>query len=102
MSLSRSLCFLWLLSAAGVAAEPSAGPTADQAKQRLVAGNQRYVSGTLKACGASDPAARSKLAGGQKPYAIVLSCSDSRVPPEMVFDEGLGALFVVRVAGNVA
>jgi carbonic anhydrase len=56
----------------------------------------------MNACGASNPAARSKLAAGQKPYAIVLTCSDSRVPPEMVFDEGLGELFVVRVAGNVA
>jgi carbonic anhydrase len=56
----------------------------------------------MNACGASSPAARSKLAAAQKPYAIVLTCSDSRVPPEMVFDEGLGELFVIRVAGAVA
>jgi carbonic anhydrase len=99
--LLRSLCVVSCLCAAAVAAEPSAGPTADQARQRLADGNQRYVKGGMKACGASDSAARSKLATGQKPYAIVLSCSDSRVPPEMVFDEGLGELFVVRVAGNV-
>jgi carbonic anhydrase len=100
--LSRSLWLVCSLYAAGVAGEPSAGPTAEQARQRLVEGNQRYVKGSMKACGASSPEARSKLASGQKPYAIVLSCSDSRVPPEMVFDEGLGELFVVRVAGNVA
>jgi carbonic anhydrase len=105
-TLSRSLCVAsWLCAAAAGAAapaEPSAGPTADQARQRLAEGNQRYVKGSMKACGASNAAARGKLATSQKPYAIVLSCSDSRVPPEMVFDEGLGELFVVRNAGNVA
>jgi carbonic anhydrase len=100
--LARALCLAGCLWTAGVAAEESAGPTAAEARQRLVDGNQRYVKGSMKACGASDPAARSKLATGQKPFAIVLTCSDSRVPPEMVFDEGLGELFVIRVAGNVA
>jgi len=101
--LSRSLCLVSCLCAAAIAAEPTAaGPTADQARQRLAEGNQRYVKGSMKACGASNAAARSALATSQKPYAIVLSCSDSRVPPEMVFDEGLGELFVVRNAGNVA
>jgi carbonic anhydrase len=98
--LSRSLCGVLVLCAT-VAADPSPGPTADQARQRLVEGNQRYVKGSMKACGASSSATRSQLATGQKPFAIILSCSDSRVPPEMVFDEGLGELFVVRVAGNV-
>jgi carbonic anhydrase len=100
--LTRSLCLVCFLCADGVAAEEGAPPTPGQARQRLVEGNQRYVKGNMKACGASNPAARSKLAAGQKPYAVVLTCSDSRVPPEMVFDEGLGELFVVRVAGNVA
>ena len=93
---------VWMACAAAIAApEPQAGMRADQALRRLVDGNQRYVKGALKACAASNPGARSKLATGQQPYAIVLSCSDSRVPPELVFDEGLGELFVVRVAGNV-
>jgi carbonic anhydrase len=103
MSTWQSLCVVsCLCSVAALAAEPDVGPTADQARQRLAEGNQRYIKGGMKACGASNAAARSKLATEQKPYAIVLSCSDSRVPPEMVFDEGLGELFVIRVAGNVA
>jgi carbonic anhydrase len=100
--LARSLCLVCCLGAAAVAAEQGTSTTPSQARQRLAEGNQRYVRGKLNACGASSPAARSKLASGQKPFAIVLTCSDSRVPPEMVFDEGLGELFVVRVAGNVA
>ena len=43
---------------------------------------------------------RSELVGGQAPFAVILSCSDSRVPPELIFDQGLGGLFVVRIAGN--
>jgi len=100
-SLSRTLGLVSCLYGAAAAAQPSAAPTAGQAKRRLVEGNQRYVKGNMKACGASNAAARSTLATEQKPYAIVLACSDSRVPPEMVFDEGLGQLFVIRVAGNV-
>ncbi|HXU64840.1 MAG TPA: carbonic anhydrase [Polyangia bacterium] len=100
-SLSRTLCLVSCLYGGALAAQPSAGPTAGQARRRLVEGNQRYVKGNMKACGASNAAARSTLATEQKPYAIVLACSDSRVPPEIVFDEGLGQLFVIRVAGNV-
>ena len=48
-----------------------------------------------------DPATRTSLAKSQKPYAIILTCSDSRIPPEIVFDKGLGEIFVVRVAGNI-
>ncbi len=55
----------------------------------------------MEACGEANAAAREKLARTQKPYAIILSCSDSRVPPEIIFDKGLGEIFVVRVAGNV-
>lgn len=65
-------------------------------------GNKRYVAGTMNACGESSNAtAREKLSQSQKPYAIILSCSDSRVPPEIIFDKGLGEIFVVRVAGNI-
>ena len=79
-----------------------AGVSADEALQRLLDGNGRYVQSKLGACAHSDAAAREKLARTQHPYAIILACSDSRVPPELVFDKSLGEIFVVRVAGNVA
>ncbi|WP_373047143.1 carbonic anhydrase [Vulgatibacter sp.] len=74
--------------------------SADEALARLRAGNQRFVQNkqTEPALG---PSARKELVAGQNPFAIVLSCSDSRVPSELVFDQGLGDLFVIRVAGNV-
>jgi carbonic anhydrase len=65
----------------------------------LIAGNARFVKGQRRATNYKQE--RKELARGQRPYAIVLSCSDSRVAPEIVFDESLGKLFVVRVAGNV-
>lgn len=75
--------------------------TADAALAELKAGNARYVAGK-ELTPALDAARRQELAKGQHPFAIVLSCSDSRVPPELLFNQGLGDLFVVRVAGNVA
>lgn len=75
-------------------------PTADEALARLAAGNGRFVRGKAR----RTPFRRESLADlskGQRPYATILGCSDSRVPPEWVFDAGLGELFVVRVAGNV-
>ena len=80
----------------------AAGVSADEALQRLMDGNQRYVQSKMGACAASDASAREKLARTQHPYAIILACSDSRVPPELVFDKSLGEIFVIRVAGNVA
>lgn len=73
----------------------------DQVIQRLKEGNQRYVNDKLDGK-LQDSSRRGQLTGGQEPYAIVLSCADSRVVPELAFDAGLGELFVVRVAGNVA
>jgi len=73
--------------------------SAEQALQRLREGNQRFVAGVRNPEHA--PARRLELAGGQNPFAIVLGCSDSRVPAELVFDQGLGDLFVIRVAGNI-
>jgi carbonic anhydrase len=74
--------------------------SADEALHRLIAGNLRFQQGTTRS-----PTIQKEilahLAGGQEPFATVLGCSDSRVPPELVFDAGIGALFVVRVAGNV-
>ena len=73
----------------------------DQELERLMAGNGRFVEGKQHGCDIGQ-GRREALAGGQQPYAVILSCADSRVPPEHVFDEGLGDLFVIRVAGNVA
>ena len=74
--------------------------TADEAYQRLVEGNARFVAGQGRSS-AVDKDALADLAKGQRPYATILSCSDSRVPPELVFDAGFGELFIIRVAGNV-
>ena len=71
----------------------------DDPLARLMAGNARFAKGQRRP--ANYRQERRELRTGQHPYAIVLSCSDSRVPPEIVFDESLGKLFVVRVAGNV-
>jgi|TARA_B110000238_G_C16110259_1_gene432363 carbonic anhydrase len=68
---------------------------------RLEEGNQRFVNDKLEGR-LQDSKRRDSLTGGQEPFAIVLSCADSRVVPELAFDTGLGELFVVRVAGNVA
>src|SRR5471032_637563 len=75
-------------------------PTAEEALKRLKEGNSRFV--------AEKPAEknlgkvrRAELAKGQAPYAIILACADSRVAPELLFDQGLGELFVLRVAGNI-
>lgn len=74
--------------------------TGQQALQKLIEGNQRFISGQmLHAHQAADW--RSHLTTGQQPFATILACSDSRVPPELVFDQGFGDLFVVRVAGNI-
>lgn len=83
--------------AAAVWAQPA--PTDQLA--RLMAGNARFVAG--KSVHANQDRARlTEVAKGQKPFAMLLSCADSRVPPEILFDQGLGDLFVVRVAGNIA
>ncbi len=76
------------------------GPTAEEALARLIEGNQRFLRGEVRSAAFS----RDTLAGlakAQRPYATILGCSDSRVPPECIFDAGMGELFVIRVAGNV-
>ena len=75
--------------------------SADAIIERLKAGNARFVEDKLDGQ-LQDSKRRNSLTGGQEPYAIILSCADSRVVPELVFDVGLGEIFVVRVAGNVA
>ena len=71
------------------------------ALDRLRAGNRRFVEGNLNSEILASPARRNALIIDQKPFAIILGCSDSRVPGEIIFDQGLGDLFVIRVAGNV-
>lgn len=88
---------LTLIPACGAAA---AMPTCDQALQRLMDGNARFVAGEASQA-THDAARRTEVAGGQQPFAILLCCADSRVGPEIVFDQGLGDIFVVRVAGNI-
>jgi carbonic anhydrase len=80
------------------AAQPTSSP--DKIWSDLMAGNKRFVAGKLKP--RDVVSIRQSLTQSQHPKAMVLSCSDSRVPPEMVFDQTLGDLFVVRAAGNIA
>jgi carbonic anhydrase len=74
--------------------------TSDEALARLIAGNERFVRGEAR-FPTVQKEVLAELASGQSPYATILGCSDSRVPPELIFDAGFGELFIVRVAGNV-
>ena len=74
---------------------------AKQALEQLIEGNKRYVEGDLRHPH-TDLSWRDSLQNAQHPFAVILSCADSRVVPELLFDQGLGDLFVIRVAGNVA
>ena len=75
--------------------------SASDALKQLKEGNDRFVSGSPLLESLANPERRSELQAGQEPFAIILGCSDSRVPSEIVFDCGLGHLFVIRVAGNI-
>jgi len=86
------------LFAAGEIPKPQNVLSPEEALRRLRQGNERYVQGVMKRHDFS--AERSALAGGQNPFAGILSCADSRIAPEYAFDSGRGDLFVVRVAGN--
>jgi len=90
-----------LMSVAAYASGSGVGMNADQALQQLMEGNKRFVDQHMTGQKLCDAKARQSLATGQKPYAVILTCSDSRVPPEIIFDKGLGEIFVIRVAGNV-
>ena len=74
---------------------------AQEALDRLKEGNQRFVANARDQDATQYHTRRAELAAGQQPFAIILGCSDSRVPAELVFDQGLGDLFVIRVAGNI-
>ena len=89
-----------------VAAAPRAraanAVTPDQALQKLIDGNRRFVEGRMTSFEEDLAILKQKTAGKQEPFAAVLSCADSRVPVELVFDQSIGHVFVTRVAGNVA
>lgn len=74
--------------------------TADQALETLMDGNARFVSGNVEHPNQSAER-RAEVVSGQHPFAIIVSCSDSRIPPEIIFDQGIGDLFVIRTAGQV-
>src|SRR6185312_4496639 len=75
--------------------------SASEALERLREGNRRFMSDDCSGGQHSGKNRRRELESGQEPYATILGCSDSRVPAEIVFDAGLGDLFVIRVAGNI-
>src|SRR5262249_39949150 len=91
-------CFVMISQ--GTRAQEKSGFTADEALAKLMDGNKRYAS-SHSLHPHQSAGRRHELEATQHPFACILSCSDSRVPPEVVFDEGLGDLFVVRVAGNI-
>jgi carbonic anhydrase len=98
------LVSLMMLVCSGVGA---AGPvqeglavSGEGARQKLIDGNKRYVE-AQRSHPNQTAQRRTEVAKGQRPFAAIVSCSDSRVPPEIVFDQGLGDLFVVRLAGNI-
>ena len=96
-----TLVAVLLIGALTYASETGPGITADEALKKLLDGNRNFISNQLTIKDSSGPSTRTAVAAGQQPYAIILSCSDSRVPPEIIFDKGLGEIFVVRVAGNI-
>jgi len=79
----------------------AAGRSAEEALQALMEGNQRFRNGKFKERDLGSARRIDLAENGQKPFAVVLACSDSRVPVELLFDQGMGDIFVVRVAGNV-
>ena len=74
---------------------------ADEAKKRLITGNQKYIVSNEMRNDVSHGNLLRFSQNGQQPYAIIITCSDSRVVPELIFSAGIGDLFVIRVAGNV-
>jgi carbonic anhydrase len=98
--MKRSRFILALVLVAAFSAMVYAGMGGEEAWKSLLDGNGRFVSGKPAAKDFGE-AKRTELAAGQHPFATVVACSDSRVAPELLFDRGLGEIFVVRTAGNV-
>ncbi|HJQ25238.1 MAG TPA: carbonic anhydrase [Blastocatellia bacterium] len=94
---AAALLLLVLLPVAFADEKPNVAP--EKARAWLQAGNRKFVKGNRR--NVNYLKERAALVAGQHPYAVLLTCSDSRVPPELVFDESLGKLFIIRVAGNV-
>lgn len=100
----RAVALIPIFASAVAFANPSAGsasgPTPDAALRLLLEGNQRFIQGTVRHPHQTAER-RKETSAGQAPFAVVLTCADSRLSPEIVFDQGLGDLFVVRNAGNL-
>ena len=92
---------LWSLAGWSTFAQEKPALTPEQALERLKKGNEKFVADHAEAPNVGAERRR-ELAKGQHPFAIVLTCADSRVPPEYIFNQGLGDIFVLRVAGNIA
>ncbi len=75
--------------------------TSDEALRELMAGNKRFINSMKESCMHRTSELRMEFAEGQNPFAVILACADSRVAPEIIFDQWIGDLFVVRVAGNI-
>ncbi|MEL7088092.1 MAG: carbonic anhydrase, partial [Planctomycetota bacterium] len=99
-SLTMGVAVAGLACSAALADGHKESSPAEDALKKLMDGNARFVAGEMMHPNLTADR-RAELAQGQSPYAIIVSCSDSRVPPEQVFDAGPGDLFVIRVAGNV-
>ena len=106
LSALRRLWFASLLGALALPLSASHAPTAsippNDALLLLKDGNRRFATGTAIHFQQDAQRRRETATNGQRPFAVVLTCADSRVPPELLFDQGIGCLFVIRVAGNVA
>src|SRR5438445_9912297 len=96
----RSVCLILLVACPSLVLADEAQPTPDAALKRLKEGNARFAADETAAKN-RDGKRRAELAKGQRPFAVILTCADSRVAPELIFDQGLGDLFVLRVAGNI-
>lgn len=91
---------IFLLSVSTAFGQANKGMPAEDALKKLIEGNNRFAASN--ALHPNQNAQRIKETGkGQNPFAVIVSCSDSRVPPEIIFDQGIGDLFIVRVAGNI-
>lgn len=104
VGISGAACFSlrsgWAHAQAPTSKPPATPLTAEAVLTDLMDGNARFASGVVSSPRRA-PKDFTALAAGQRPEALVIGCSDSRVPPEILFDQGVGDLFVVRVAGNV-
>lgn len=94
------ILLLFALVSSVAASEEKSSISGDQALQMLMDGNARFASGNATHPNQSEER-MSELVSGQHPFAVVVGCSDSRIPPEVVFDQGLGDIFVIRTAGQV-